>query len=60
MDNRIATVHVYKDTELLVTTQIFGQWINLITDVYLDWENSPYSLVIEYDGKTLKVNNEGN
>ena len=59
MDNRIATVHVYKDTELLVTTQIFGQWINLITDVYLDWDNSPYSLVIEYDGKTLKVNNAG-
>ena len=60
MDNRIATVHVYKDTELLLTTQIFGQWINVIADVYLDWENSPYSLVIEYDGKTLKVNNEGN
>ena len=59
MDDRIATVHVYKDTELLLTTQIFGQWLNLITDVYLDWEDSPYNLVIEYDGKTLKVNNAG-
>jgi hypothetical protein len=59
MDDRIATVHVYKDTELLLTTQVFGQWLNLITDVYLDWEDSPYSLVIEYDGKTLKVNNAG-
>ena len=59
MDDRIATVHVYKDTELLLTTQVFGQWLNLITDVYLDWEDSPYNLVIEYDGKTLKVNNAG-
>lgn len=59
MDDRIATVHVYKDAELLLTTQIFGQWLNLITDVYLDWEDSPYNLVIEYDGKTLKVNNAG-
>jgi hypothetical protein len=59
MDDRIATVHVYKDAELLLTTQIFGQWLNLITDVYLDWEDSPYYLVIEYDGKTLKVNNAG-
>jgi|APGre2960657373_1045057.scaffolds.fasta_scaffold434549_2 regulator of sigma D len=59
MDDRIATVHVYKDTELLLTTQIFGQWLNLITDVYLDWEDSPYNLVIEYDSKTLKVNNAG-
>lgn len=57
MDDRIATVHVYKGNELLTTTHVFGQWINLITDVYLDWEDSPYSLVIEYDGKILKVNN---
>ncbi len=57
MDNRIAILHVYRGNELLNSTEIFGQWLNVATDVYTDWEDSPYKLVIEYQGKILKVNN---
>lgn len=60
MDDRIVILHVYKDDELLSSKPIFSQWINVATDVYTDWEGSPYSLVIEYNGKVVRVDNAKN
>lgn len=57
MDDRIVTVHVYRDNILVSSTQIFSQWLNIVTGAYVEYINSPYTVVIEHNGKSITVTN---
>ena len=53
MDTNLANITILEGDTLIFSKQILLQWVNVITGMYVEWEGSPYKMVIEYEGNTV-------